>query len=193
VSADRPYETTATLTGNGVLYDLTLTAWEDRWSRVIRVEFPSGERIPVYLEARRYMVLPGTTTFRLLTDIPATGQSCVVTYGIRWPTPTDTSTVDKIPAGWFDAVASLAASEIVRAIAIDAARKQSSSVMGQRYEMDPEPLFSAAKNLRALYDEVILGKAEDPGDGDTGSASEIAYAIEDQETFPDSIFHRRVS
>jgi len=101
VSTDRPYELVATLTGNGALYDLTLTSWEDRWSRIIRVEYPAGEKEPVYLEARDYLVLPGTTTFRLRSAVPTATETAKITYGARWPTPTDTASVDKIPTARF--------------------------------------------------------------------------------------------
>jgi len=192
VSGDRPYEIVATLTGNGVLYDLTLTSWEDRWSRVIRVEYPAGEKEPVYLESRDYLVLPGTTTFRLRSAVPATGETAKVTYAARWPVPTDTASVDKIPTPWFEAVAALAASDLLRTTAVEWARQSSAQVAGFTVDRDPAPLFTAAKALRGLYDEIVLGIPEDAAGTAAEARSEIAYVIDDQDVFPNTLFRGRV-
>ena len=191
LSNDRPREATATLTGDGSTYNLTLTQWVDRWSRVLRVEYPTGEREPSYMEARRWMVLPGTTTFRLLADTPAVGESCTVTYSVRWPYPDDTTTTDQVPAPWFEAVCALAAAEATKAQAVEYARRQSTFVQGDLHTLDAEPLFTAAAQLRRLYEQIVLGAAGEARAGAGAPAGPVGLAVEDQETFSRSLFHRR--
>ena len=191
LSGDRPYEADATLAGDSSTYDLTLTSWEDRWSRVLQVEYPTGQRTPIFLEDRRYTVLRGTTTFRLLEDIPITGESAKVTYSIRWPMPDDTSGTDKIPTPWFEAVTSLAASRLVKSTAVEWARQTSAHVAGLTVDRDPQPLFSAAAMLKGMYDEVVLGIPESAAGTAAEARSEIAYAQDDVDVFPDAIFRRR--
>ena len=192
LSADRPKETTVSLVGDGSAYSLTLTGWIDRWSRVLRVEYPTGERIPSYLEeGRDFTVLPGTSTFRLYNLTPASGETCAVTFATRWPTPTDSAAVDLVPSAWFEAVCSLAAAEAVKAQAVEYARKQSVGVAGDLFNLDPGPLFTAAASLRRLYDEIVLGLPPEGRAGET--RSELAMGVVDQETFPRALFHRRSS
>jgi hypothetical protein len=190
LSSDEPREVTVTLTGDGSTFDKTLPDWQDRWSRVVRVEYPVGNRTPTYLESRRWAVLPGTSTFRLLTDTPGAAETCQITYTVRWPTPTDQASADLIPTPWFEAVAALAASEATRAQAVEYARRQNSSVAGDLQTLASEPLFEAASQLRRLYDQVVLGKPA-AGAGGTPAPSDLGYAVEDQETFATALFHRR--
>jgi hypothetical protein len=191
VSGDRPYEVSQTFAGDGSTYDFTLTSWEDRWSRIIRVEYPTGNREPSIIEGRRYEVLRGTATFRMLADTPATGESVKVTYAARWPLPDDTAGTDKIPTPWFEAAAGLIASVLIKSVAVEWARQSSSHVAGTFTERDPGPLFSAAKELRGLYNEVVLGIPEGTSDDGEERRSEIAYRVADQDVFPRALFRRR--
>lgn len=196
LASDRPREITQTFNGDGDTYDFNLTgtgddAFIDRWSQIVYVEYPAGQRIPVYLEARRYMVLPASDTVRLLVDTPTTGTGNVkITYTARYPYPTDTATDDDVPGAWFEAVAALCASRAARDQAVAFARKQSAHVAGQQYERDPAPLFTAAKALKATYDQLVLGVGDGTGGG---TSSEIGYAVSDVDVFPNALFHRRIA
>lgn len=196
LAVDKPREVKQTFAGDGSTYDFTLTDADwiqgdggDPWSRITAVEFPIGNREPTYIELRRVTVLKGTLTFRFLIDTPASGQSADVWYSTKWPFPTDTATVDKVPDTWFEGVCSRAAAEAASSQAGEYARKQRNSVAGDFFDLDYEALRTAARDLRAHYDKIVLGKPMDSDGGDSGSV--IGYAISDVNVFPNALFHVR--
>ena len=71
-ATDFPREQAETFAGDGALYEFDLNTagtpdaiddWIDRWSWLIRVEYPTGEREPAYPELRRFMV------FRMIKEM----------------------------------------------------------------------------------------------------------------------------
>ena len=196
-SIDRPRVSEQTFDGDGAAYDFDLTAdadadaWVPGWSRVIEVEYPAGEREQAaYIldEADWDLVRAGTTgdgVVRLESITPDTGTDNVaIRYTTMWPHPTADAATDEIPDAYGDAVAALAASKAIRAKAIEAARKQSATVRGERFDLDPEALFKAAAEAAKEYSDIVLGRPDGPS-----APPQIAYATTELDVFPDAIFH----
>jgi len=188
LSRDRPREVAETFPGNGTAFDFSLTAnFIPEFSRVLEVEYPTGERRPTLLDSQAYMVLRGSGTLRLLDATPATGSNVKVTYTTVWPLPTDLDTVDLTPAPWFDAVAALAAAEAARHKAAELARRQTKQVAGVEIR-DPatDDMFRLAAELRNVYRRVVLGS-------DTGTGAAASYqpalALSDTDISLTSLFH----
>src|SRR3990172_1543291 len=67
-SKDRPQKPVFDLTGDGATYEWSLsgiTAWQEGFSRVVEIEYPQGERSPIYLENGEWL-LYATPTGRFL-------------------------------------------------------------------------------------------------------------------------------
>lgn len=191
-SNDHPAEIVQTFAGDGTTYDFDLTAdaaagYDTAWSRVVEVESPTGQRQPAIVDPRYYLVL-SDGTLRFLEDTPGAGTSVAVTHTAPYPHPDDDPATDTIPARHRSGLAALAASHLARNKALEFARRQSNSVAGELIQLDPGPLFEAARALKAVYDEAVHGSAA----GDDDSPSELAFAVSDiQPVFPRSIFHQR--
>lgn len=71
------------IAGSGV-FDLTLPAtYDQEKSRVTRVEYPAGQRVPCYLNADQWLEYDdggGTKVLRLLDETPATGETVRITF-----------------------------------------------------------------------------------------------------------------
>ena len=193
---DNPRKREETFAGNGTLFDFgintagaTIDDFIRDWSRIVTVEFPTGTRIPDYIETRRTVVLfpADVATFRMLVDTPATGQSVALTYTVRWPYPTDTVADDKIIDVHFAPVAALAASKMAGNKAAEFARQQSSQLDGDLFRHETEPLWRAKSILEAEYREIVLGV---PPPDVEGTGSEPALITERVDVFPTAIFHR---
>ena len=191
-STDHPREFIDTLTGDGSAYDFTLNdagdaqdAWIPGWSRLVEVEYPAGERNREIPELRRFEVLRGTSTFRMILDTPSATQTAKITYTTLWPAPSDTAADDEVAGVYFDAVAALAASKVAMAKAVEMARRKSSSVAGELFRAEPESLFGAAKQLAGEYRNVVLGQGPDGG-----TADDLGYAVERVDVLPEALFHR---
>lgn len=100
-SKDVPREIVADVAGDGATYDLALPAtWSDGFSRVVRVEYPAGERIATYLDPRDYTIYrtSSAVNLRLLSSTPGTGQSTRVTFtALHTLDDLDSATVTTIP------------------------------------------------------------------------------------------------
>ncbi len=113
-SADRPAITYVDFAGNGASYDIlvsSLTGWVNGFSTVGAIEYPQGQRIPVYLDPQSWVMYPDTslpTAVRLLTWTPASGQTARVYYTLPWAIPDTTPATDVIPDTSYDPVARLA-------------------------------------------------------------------------------------
>ncbi len=192
-SNDFPRRISELFTGDGVAFDFDLTgtakdAFVDRWSSVIEVEYPVGDRNRTLLELRDIEVLEGTDTVRLIRTTPAAAtDNLKITYTVVWGHPTDTPGDDLISDLHFPAVAALAASHTARGKASEMARRSSSSVAGELFTHDPTPLFTAAKELRDYYRAVVLGQEPDENGG---GGSEPALLVERIDVFPGALFHR---
>ncbi|SRR5581483_2479962 len=76
------------IAGDGVAFDFatsTITSWEKDFSKILSIEFPAGDREPVYLNDDDWTLYekPSGQVLRLLFDTPAAGQSARVNYTAR--------------------------------------------------------------------------------------------------------------
>lgn len=190
-SKDRPRHSSKSFTGDGSAYDHDLETpdsgegtFQPGWSRIVSVEWPTGEREPEWLDPSRYILYPADGyVVRFLYDTPGSGDGVEITYTCQWPHPDKAAATDLIEDVYYHAVAALAAANLAQAKALEYARRQSSSVAGELFTHDPGPLFTAAKALRKTYADTVLGRgAEDPG---------IGLRVVDMDVFPDAIFHRQ--
>ena len=193
VSKDEPREAFIDIAGDGATYSFDLTVggsseWEPRFSRIIELESPLGQRPRELLDVREADVIDGTT-LQLDETTPAAGDTLRVRFTTSWPFPDDTAATDELTASWGQAVASLAAANVARAKAIEYARRQSNTVLGDTIQQDPDPLFEAARQLEKLYRDTVLGRRDSAG---AGSSSTIALAVSDIDILQEnSLFHRR--
>lgn len=156
-SKDRPRRQVFDITGDGG-YDYDLPSdWIPGFSQIKCVEYPAGDRIPLYLEDGDWGIYETTSTrkLRLLNHTPSAAE----TVRIGYTTVYLKSTVDQIEAHETDAFANLAASLCC-------------GVLARRYGFTTDPTISAdavnyggkggewarrAKELRALYNKFITG------------------------------------
>jgi len=118
-SQARPLTVISDFAGDSSTYKWTLNTtnfpgWDKARSVVTQVEYPQGERDPVFLESDEWAIYPNgddAAELRMTSagPTPATGETLRVTYTI--PRAEDGSDV---PASDFDAVANLAASLAAR-------------------------------------------------------------------------------
>lgn len=185
---DRPRETAETFVGDGATYDFTLsaTAFILDHSRILEVEYPTGEREPQILDSQAWTVLRGTRTLRLFDNTPSASESIKATYTTSWPFPTAIAGDDLVPSVWFDAVAALGAAEAARALAGQMARRRSSQVAGELLRTDGvDDLFRLVSELRNVYRKVVLGQES----GSAGASYGPALYVSDVDVSHDSIFH----
>lgn len=189
-SKDKPRKIRGTFSGDGTTrtFDLTtLAGWATEWSRVDKIEHPLGEIPPSLVDSHDYDVVDETGEL-LLHDAPATGTNNVrVTFLGVYPFPDDTSDTDLVPDVYFPAVVAKAAAHALRSKAHEYARQQSTSVAGDLFRREPEPLYEGARGLDKIYADTVLGR---PSTGDD-ARPQVAMAVSDVDVFPGSLFHRR--
>jgi hypothetical protein len=80
-SSDAPREVIEDVAGDGTTYDLALTEYVDG-ARIITVEYPAGERTPLYIDGNHWTIYrtETTTSLRLLHDTPGSGETVRVLY-----------------------------------------------------------------------------------------------------------------
>jgi hypothetical protein len=118
-SKHRPQQIAHEIAGTGSAFEFVAPAtWEDGFSTIVTpVEYPAGERIPVYLEDVDWIWYRDPSTglrFRLLSVTPAATEKVRFIYTARHAV---TASVDTVPVADRDAAAKLAASYGARAIA----------------------------------------------------------------------------
>lgn len=155
-----PRITYADFAGNGSAFDLAITSmtgWVAEFSFVPAVEYPQGEREPVYLDDQEVTLYPSDsapTAVRLLLTTPATGKTARVYYTVPWPIPDNTAATDKIPDTDFEAVSNLAGHVAANQLASRAAGHQrpaipAASLAGS--ESEEGRWARRAKELLELY------------------------------------------
>lgn len=114
-SKDRPRTAFRDYAGDGSAFDLSLTPiteWVHGFSFPQAIEYPQGERPPVFLDMGEALLYPldsAPTSIRLTSTTPATGETARVYFSVPWPIPTNDPAVDKIPATDFETVCHYAA------------------------------------------------------------------------------------
>ncbi|MEK6711814.1 MAG: hypothetical protein AABZ64_14675, partial [Nitrospinota bacterium] len=109
-SQDRPRRAHKDYAGDGAAYDFALPAdWDRALSIIEEVEYPQGEREPIYLQRRDWtLYAPGTSQekLRLLRDTPQSGKTVRLFYTLPHAADGSSTTV---PPNDLKAVAWLAA------------------------------------------------------------------------------------
>lgn len=198
---DYPREIDDRFNGDGTAFQFTLTAWVlghgGSLSRMLTVEYPydplgGDDREEQFIDLNHEaVVLRGTAILRFLTITPETGTNNIrVRYTIPlWPQPNDVtgaSSADLIPDNLFVPVAHLAGHYVALGLATEMARRQSKTIRGQLFDQDSDRMFAAARNLKAVYDEHVLGIRA----GGEEAKNPVAYAVTDIDSpFGVTVFH----
>lgn len=98
-------------------FDMDLpTDWEKDFSVIDKVEFPAGERQPIYLEDEDWQIYEDTAgqVLRLLNDTPTALQTARITYSVRHVV---SETEGTIPDAHFEGVCHLAAAFALQSLA----------------------------------------------------------------------------
>ena len=188
---DKPRVVTETFDGDGSAYSWTLdtAVAVAGWTQLHGVEYPSGQRTPVFVDDEDLLFNPDTLELRFLSSTPDATQSVVATYTALWPMPDDTAATDLIPEPMFLAVASLMASHALRSKAGEASRRRSKAVAGTIVtDADPDQLFRAASKLREPYDRLIRGISRDAQSGGVHLSVRSSDSY-DQGSYERGIFH----
>ena len=181
-SRHRPLVKVADFSGDAATYDIPLgaaggmTDWQEGFSVVRAVEYPAGEREPIYLEADQWIeyVTPTGRVLRLLEDTPQVGEKVRISYGIMHTVSASTGT---IPENDFPAVCNLAAAFAAHALSLQYAQLGDSTIGADSadHKSKSEEYAAASKRLRALYfahmginDEQGAGAASATRDWDAG-------------------------
>jgi hypothetical protein len=115
----KPQELVYDLAGDGAAFDFLtsgLTSWEKDFSKIASIEFPAGEREPVYLSDDDWTLYlkPAGQVLRLFNDTPQAGQTVRVNYTARHSVD---DTAGTVPDADFEAVCHLAAALALMSLA----------------------------------------------------------------------------
>lgn len=127
----RPLEVMVDFIGDGKTYEWDLPPnYIDGFSVITGVEYPVGKQNPSELKPWQWRVclsprLRVTRAFRLLTVIPAIGETVRVRYTIPHIVDLSQSTISQVD---FQAVCDLASSVVCKMLASEAAKTQSSTL-----------------------------------------------------------------
>jgi len=149
----RPLITAQDYAGDGTTYDLTLpTGWQDGVSTVQQIEYPAGQRQPIYIEPAdwRFYVTPSGKKIRLASITPSTGTTLRLTYTKLHAIDAAQSTVGSLDE---EAVADLAASIGLTDLAAVYANTQSPTITADsvNYGDKSRTYLELAKELKARY------------------------------------------
>lgn len=176
-SKDRPRDIRAVDTAGNGGSDYTLpTTFEDGFSQIIKVEFPTGEQVPLILDPELTMIYDNGTSkkLRFLVHKPSSGDKFGLTHTARH---TLTETSSTIADADFDAVALLAASKVSLMLAVRFARTrdsfQSADVINFRTKSDDYK--GLAETLEKEYKKLM--KIEG------GTPSQVVFDIDTQPSF----------
>jgi hypothetical protein len=167
---DVPRRLHSDFTGDGVTFDLTKpAAWIDGFSTVWQIEYPQGERPPVFLDFKEIQPYPDTsapTVIRLNETTPAAGKVARLYFTVPWPVPTADPAIDLVPDPDFEAVCQLAAHIAAKELAGRAAGHQrpnlpSATAIGSESEEDRWMRIS--KTCLAYYQDHVGTSSGPPG------------------------------
>lgn len=149
----RPLVTAQDYAGDGTTFDLTLpTGWQEGVSSIKGIEYPAGERQPVYVEPSdwRFYVTPSGKKIRLASITPATGKTLRLTYTKLHAIDATQSTVSLFDE---EAVADLAASIGLTDLAAVYANTQSPTITADsvNYGDKSRNYLEIAEKLKTRY------------------------------------------
>ncbi|MEX0755698.1 MAG: hypothetical protein WD556_11375 [Actinomycetota bacterium] len=163
-SADRPRVGHADFVGDGIAYDLeiaSITSWSFGYSTVEQIEYPLGQREPLYLDSQEWILYPTTsrpTHIRLLTTVPTSGQTTRVFHTVPWPVPDATPANDLIGDIDFEPVARLAAAAGARTMTGRASSNKHPSIPAAEamdWENEHERWRKLAEDYERDYEEHV--------------------------------------
>ncbi len=149
----RPLITAQDYAGDGTTYDLTLpTGWQDGVSTVQQIEYPAGQRQPIYLEADawQFYLAPAGKKIRLVSITPSTGTTLRLTYTKPHLIDAVSSSVSGVDE---EAVADLAASIGLTDLAAVYANTQSPTITADsvNYGDKSRAYLDIAEKLKTRY------------------------------------------
>lgn len=170
---DSPRLVTASLSGDGSAYDFPLPAgWIAGTSRLVSVEYPTGEQTPTMIDANevtvRESVLGGQPTrlLRFAATTPGSGtDNIAVTYTTRH---VHTTEEDSVPADDLDAFCWLAASNLAQTLSAKKADSTDATINADSVNhRDGEQRWAAvAKRLAGMYQQHLgIGADVSPASG----------------------------
>lgn len=150
-SKDRPSRKVADIAGDGgYIYSLP-TDWVEEFSQIDAVEFPAGERVPVYLETEGWMAYDDGTgqKLRLMEHNPQTGQTVRISYTTLYTE----KTVDQIPVSDEEALCALAASICLGAVSRHYAQTTEPTLDADAidYQNKSREYATQAQEMREIY------------------------------------------
>ena len=155
-SKDRPQKRVADLAGDGATFEWSvagITGWEEGFSRVVEIEYPQGERSPIYLEGGEWLLYAAPTgRFLRFAFAPGAGKTARVRFTA--PHAADASTV---PDSDFYAVGALAASLAARRLAAIHAQTGDSTIAADtvNYRSKAQEYMTLARHLEKEYENLL--------------------------------------
>ncbi len=145
----------------GYQYNLP-TDWQAGVSWLQKVEYPTGKRAPVYLEAADYSIYKSTVGEKLLliNHTPQAGEILRLSY----TTPYDEASLDEIPASMQDGLVLLASALCCEALSRIYAQTSDSTIEADvvDYHGKSNAYAQRAKELQQRYNN-FMGKQKGPG------------------------------
>lgn len=176
-SADRPRIASTDYPGNGSSFDLALPAgWVHGFSTPQGVEYPLGERDPVFLDEQEWILYPTTTAptnVRLRTTTPASGLTARLYYSAPWPIPDTAPATDLISDVDYEPVACLAASFAAMQLASKASSNKDGAITSAAavdFEGEAERWRAIARDRLKTYRDHVGGT--DGADGPAGGTTD---------------------
>jgi hypothetical protein len=198
-SSDRARVVHFDFAGNGVAFDIaisSLTSWVHGFSSVEAIEYPQGDREPTYLDDQSFVLYPAIsvpTAVRLLSTVPATGQTARLFYSAPWPVPTEDPDDDLISNTDYEPVVALAASTAALELAGRAAGTQRNTLGGADLvgeSSESERWLQIARSLAKEY-----GGHVGSGEGDGEAPAQAVTDWDARSTWDDTgrlfIFRKR--
>lgn len=188
----RPRQLIGDITGNGTGTYALPAGWTQEFSRIVSIEFPSGETPPVYLEDADWTVYQSassTYALRLLTEVPVASQTLRVSYT---GSQTATATTCTVPSTDEEALVNKAASLACGWLSAYYAQQGQSSIGADvtNHESKSRQYRDLAKQFQQLYAS-HLGIDSSEGQAPVMAASAI---MEWDNTYPwgeDRLTHPR--
>ena len=155
-SKDRPQMLIVDLTGDGATLDWSLasvTGWQEGFSRVVQIEYPQGERSPIYLESADWL-LYDSPTGRSLRFAFALSSGKKARVKFTAPHAADAATV---PDADFYAVGAQAASLAARRLAAIYSQTGDSSIAADtvNYRTKAQEYLALARQLEKDYENLL--------------------------------------